>query len=239
MRTSNKILLSIGVVLFIFIIISLISVRVGLDRAVEAGGGVESYDKSFDGKMLTQSYDIEDFSNVKITGGWSVSLREGEYMVNITFPEQFQDKVKINSQGSVLSLDTTGLIDFRGSHFKAEIQMPRLEALTSQGGMTASLKGFEGDSLSIESGGGVHLKALDCTYNDLDLQLSGGIQGDLDGLTADNIHIKGNGAVDLKIRMNGGTLSGEVNGAANIYISGRVSQNTLKVQGVSNVEYQN
>lgn len=237
MRTSNKILLSVGIVLFIFIIISLISVRVALDKAVEAGGGVESYDKSFDGKMLTQAYDIEDFSRVQISGGWSVSLREGEYMVKITFPEQFQDKVKINSQGSVLSLDTAGLIDFRGSHFKAEIQMPHLEALTSQGGMTAHLEGFEGDSLSIESGGGVQLKALDCRYTDLDLRLSGGIQGDLDGLTADNIHIKGNGAVDLKIRMNGGTLSGEVNGAANIYIRGSIDKNTLKVQGVSNIDY--
>ena len=104
--------------------------------------------------------------------------------------------------------------------------------------MTATLEGFEGDSLSIESGGGVQLKALDCTYTDLDLHLSGGIQGDLDGLTAENIHIKGNGAVDLKIRMNGGILSGEVNGAANIYIRGNVAKNTLKVQGVSNIEYQ-
>ena len=49
----------------------------------------------------------------------------------------------------------------------------------------------------------------------------------------------GNGAVALCLNMNGGSLTGEVNGAANIKISRSVRKNSLRVNGVSNVEYIN
>lgn len=56
-------------------------------------------------------------------------------------------------------------------------------------------------------------------------------------LSAENIQINGNGEVDLDLNMNGGSLTGEVNGAANIKVRGNLAQNSLQVHGISNIEY--
>lgn len=240
MKTSSKILLTVLAVVLIITAGGLISVRILADRSFEESGGFQAVEERNVGKKITQQYDIEDFSRIKVVGGWSISIEAGEdYKVSITFPENLQDHVKVGRSGQALILETTGLVDFKGAHFKAEIQMPQLTGLSSEGGMSASLQDFTGDELRINSGGGVQLKAVNCTYTDLELDLSGGIQGNLQDLKAENINIDGNGAVDLDLHMNGGSLTGEVNGAANIKIRGSMRKNTLQVHGVSNVEYIN
>jgi len=237
-KTSNKILLAAVSTLVVLAVISIISMRVMVDRAAEAGGNVRSLDRTFDGKMVSQEYDLEDFSRLQVIGGWNLTLQSGTtYRVSITFPEELQKHVNIGKNGEVLTLETTGLIDFRGAHFKAMVQMPDLEELRSEGGLTAGLHGFTGDTLSIAGGGGVQIKAEACRYEKLSLKISGGIQGDFRDLSAEDIHINGNGAVDLDLKMNGGALTGEVNGAANIKVKGRLAQNSLQVHGVSNIEY--
>src|SRR6056297_3718154 len=212
--------------------------RVLVDRAAEAGGNLSAIDRNFDGKRISREYDMEDFSRLQVIGGWNLTIQSGDtYRVSITFPEELQNHVKIGKNGEVLTFETTGLIDFRGAHFKAVVQMPDLKELRSEGGLTAGIHGFTGDTLSIAGGGGVQIKAEACRYEKLSLQLSGGIQGDFWDLSAKDIHINGNGAVDLDLKMNGGALTGEVNGAANIKVKGSVAQNSLQVHGVSNIEY--
>jgi len=224
--------------LVVIAVISIISMRVLVDRAAEAGGNLSAIDRNFDGKKISQEYDLEDFSRLQVIGGWNLTIQSGDtYRVSITFPEELQNHVKIGKNGEVLTLETTGLIDFRGAHFKAVVQMPDLEELRSEGGLTAGLHGFTGETLSIAGGGGVQIKAEACRYEKLSLKLSGGIQGDFRDFSAENIHINGNGAVDLDLKMNGGALTGEVNGAANIKVKGRLAQNSLQVHGVSNIEY--
>lgn len=240
MKTSSKIMLSVLAALLILTVGGLVSLRILVDRAAEAGGGLRAIDEKEIGEQITQQYDLKNFSRVNLIGGWKVSLSSGEnYKVSITFPENLQDNVKIEQRGQSLNLETSGLVDFNGSHFEAEIQMPALNALSSEGGMTASLSGFSGDELVINCGGGVQLNADNCEYQSLELGLSGGIQGNLKDLQAENIHIDGNGAVDLDLQVNGGSLTGAVNGAANIKVRGRINKNTLQVNGVSNVEYLN
>ena len=238
MKTSNKILLVAVSALVVLAVISIISMRVMVDRAAEAGGNVRSLDRTFDGKMVSQEYDLENFSRLQVIGGWNLTLQSGNtYRVSITFPEELQKHVNIGKNGEVLSLETTGLIDFRGAHFKAVVQMPDLKELRSEGGLSAVIRGFTGKTLTIASGGGVQIKAEACRYEKLSLKISGGIQGDFRDLSAEDIHINGNGAVDLDLKMNGGALTGEVNGAANIKVKGRLAQNSLQVHGVSNIEY--
>lgn len=240
MKTSNKILFAAVSALVVLAVISIISMRVLVDRAAEAGGNFSAIDRAFDGKRISQEYDMEDFSRLQVIGGWNLTLQSGNtYRVSITFPEELQNHVKIDKNGEVLSLETTGLIDFRGAHFKAVVQMPELAELRSEGGLSAGIHGFTGETLTIAGGGGVQIKAEDCRYEKLSLQLSGGIQGDFRDLSAEDIHIKGNGAVDLDVTMNGGALTGDVNGAANIKVRGNVAQNSLRVHGVSNIEYLN
>ncbi len=240
MKTSSKILLSVLAALLIFTIGGLISLRILVDRAAESGGGLRAISEQEIGDKITQQYDLDGFSRVKVTGGWNVSISAGkEYKVSITFPENLQDRVRVEKSGQALIMETIGLVDFKGSHFKAEIQLPALRELSSEGGLTARLAGFAGDELVIKSGGGVQLNAADCAYNKLELELSGGIQGSLKELKAEDIHIEGNGAVDLDLHVDGGSLTGEVNGAAHIRIRGSLHKNTLKVNGVSNIEYLN
>jgi len=133
-KTSNKILLAAVSTLVVLAVISIISMRVMVDRAAEAGGNVRSLDRTFDGKMVSQEYDLEDFSRLQVIGGWNLTLQSGTtYRVSITFPEELQKHVNIGKNGEVLTLETTGLIDFRGAHFKAMVQMPDLEELRSEG----------------------------------------------------------------------------------------------------------
>ncbi|MCF7914495.1 MAG: DUF2807 domain-containing protein [Spirochaetaceae bacterium] len=238
MKTSNKILLAAVSALVVIAIISIISMRVLVDRAAEAGGNLSALDRNFDGKRISQEYDLEDFSRLQVIGGWNLTIQSGDtYRVSITFPEELQNHVKIGKNGEVLTLETTGLIDFRGAHFKAVVQMPDLEELRSEGGLSAKIQGFTGEALSIAGGGGVQITAENCRYKKLSLQLSGGIQGDFRDLSAETIHINGNGAVDLDLSLNGGALTGEINGAANIKVRGSVAKNSLRVHGVSNIEY--
>ncbi len=238
MKTSSKILLTVLAALIILTIGGLISLRILVDRAAQSEGGLRAFNEKTIGDSITQQYDLQDFSQLEVQGGWRVSLASGEeYKVSITFPENLQDNIRIEKNGNMLILETRGLVDFKGSHFKADIQLPDLSAIRSEGGLSASLSGFSGDELSIKSGGGVQIQADNCHYTQLELDLSGGIQGNLKDLRAENIHVEGSGAVDLDLMVDGGSLTGEVNGAANIKIRGNLSKNTLTVNGVSNIEY--
>ncbi len=240
MKTSSKILLTVLAALLIFTIGGLLSLRILVDRAAESEGGLRAFNEKSIGDSITQQYDMQDFSHIKVKGGWSVSLESGdEYEVSITFPENLQDNIRIEKSGKILILETRGLVDFKGSHFKAEIQLPELSALSSEGGLSASLSGFSGEELTIKSGGGVQIEADNCQYSQLELKLSGGIQGNFKDLRAENIHVDGSGAVDLDLMVDGGSLTGELNGAANIRIRGNLRKNTLTVNGVSNIEYLN
>ena len=240
MKTSSKILLTVLAALIILTIGGLISLRILVDNAAQSGGGLRAFDEKTIGDSITQQYDLQEFSQIKVKGGWSISIQSGEeYKVSITFPENLQDNLRIEKSGKMLILETRGLVDFKGSHFKADIQLPALSALSSEGGLSASLSGFSGDELKIKSSGGVQVKADNCHYRLLELDLSGGIQGNLKDLRAENIHVEGSGAVDLDLTVDGGSLTGELNGAANIKIRGNLSKNTLTVNGVSNIEYLN
>lgn len=71
MKTSNKILLAAVSVLVILTLISIISMRVLVDRAAEAGGNLSAINRTFDRKTISQEYGIEDFSRLQIIGGWA------------------------------------------------------------------------------------------------------------------------------------------------------------------------
>ncbi|HDQ14809.1 MAG TPA: hypothetical protein ENN41_08345 [Sediminispirochaeta sp.] len=238
MKTSNKIILALGLFIAVLIVVSLVQLRIVADRTTAELGGTRVLEGITEGESKSRSYPLRDFSRLRVNGGWVIDLEAGdEYRVELSYPEGVEEYLVVEKKDDVLLLGTSGIISLRGNHLRARIVLPRLEELASEGGLSFSMSGFRGEELSIRSGGGLHMKASDSSYDDLSLKLDGGTQGDLRDLEVENLDIRANGAVALELSIRGGRLSGEINGAAALNIYGQVGSNSLQVHGVSNIEY--
>ncbi len=238
MRTSNKILTVIAVLVLLAGSAMIIGVRIISNNYMEKNAISLDERKFSEDQWGTVEYDIKNFKRVRLLGGLRVELSRGdEYRVALHIPEPLREHLEVRKEGDELVLDASQIVSFNNRRFTAVISLPNLEELKSSGGLDIDMRGFEGDALAIESSGALDMIAVDCLFENLYLQASGGVNMDLKGMPVVNAEVRGSGATNLVLTIKGGRLDGKISGAANIEYYGTVSENTLSVSGVSNVEH--
>jgi len=238
MRTSNKILAAIAVVVILIGLGALIGARVVMSRMgtdLREGTAARRIAR---GDWIEKEYDFNDFNQLNFSGGWRVKVEAGdEYSILLRTPKSLEDNLEVRKKGEYLMIGTRGLLDMESQHFEARISMPYLKGLNASGGLDAELSGFRGEEMILEGSGGLNIKARDCAYTDLWVETSGGVNADLREMPVKNAHVDASGALHMILSMQGGELTGQINGAGSLEYYGSVSKNTLSVSGVSNIRH--
>ncbi len=238
MRTSNKILAGLAVLIVLIGLGFLIGARMVIGR-IDAGPDGETAARIFSrGDRIQKEYDFKGFDQLQFAGGWRVQIEAGdEYFVEIRTPKDLEENLDVKKRGDVLMIGTRGILDLDGQHFEARIVMPELSSLNASGGFDADISGFDGRKLVLEGSGGLNIKARDCEYGDLWVKTSGGVNANLRDMPVTNAHVEASGALHMTLTMEGGELTGSISGVGSLEYYGEVSRNTLNVSGVSNIRH--
>jgi hypothetical protein len=233
MKQSQKSLLAI-----IIAFVAIILVSAGYGRTMLSKANISIVN---DEERIFIASDLTGFNSIDASGVWQIEVIKGDtWSVATSSLEDYEGIV------SVYVSDDTLVLKQRSSGFwwasnssdlVAKIQMPNLELLDLSGAVEASLDGFGGDELTIDTSGAAELEAHNSRYNTLILDSSGAVEVNFKELTVINAQVDLSGASEVTLTMNGGELKGDISGAGSIDYYGTVSSESIDVSGAGDISH--
>lgn len=195
-----------------------------------AGGIVERGS----GNLVTEEYDLRDFSEIDVSGSWDVTITRGTHRVRVEVDDNILEYVKVERRGETLSLSTKS-VRVLNATFKATISMPDLERIETSGSTRVRFSGFESPRLTIKSSGSSRIVGVDCTIGQLDLRSSGSSEKDLRDCVITDAEVDLSGSTRVILTMAGGDLTGKMSGSGSITYYGEVNTLNVKSSGSSRI----
>ena len=230
MKRSQIALLSVGGVLAVAVIASVVSARIAPYR-----GASEPVDE----QAIAGGAGLRGFHGVEVAGKWHVRLNRGDdWRVDLSYPEVLEDRVKAHVIGDRLRLEIESDSSWSEAALpvSADIVMPALEDVDARGGTLIEVSGFQGRRLEIDIAGAARLTGRDGRYDELELSVAGAGDIDLRGIAVTDADVDLAGASKVTLTMDGGTLSGSMAGAGRIEYHGTVARESVRVAGAARVE---
>ncbi len=195
-----------------------------------AGGVVERGS----GNLITEEFDIRDFTEFDVSGSWDVKITRGAYRVLVEVDDNILEYVKVERRGETLFLSTKGVRALSAT-LKASITMPDLEKIETSGSSRIQFSGFESPRLTIESSGSSRIVGEDCTIGQLDLSSSGSGEKNLRDCVITDAEVDLSGSTRVILTMAGGDLKGEMSGSGSITYYGAVHTLNVKSSGSTKI----
>ena len=227
---TNRILATSGVVLILLTAGVAVAVRVFSVPARGDGDGLE-FDRQIEGD---RQIDIERFSAIELSGGWELHLAHAaEYSVVLIGDRDLVDTAEVSTAGETLSIYFRDVDEDRTARIM--ITAPALEVLILAGAVNATVVGLDAAELTVGLNGANNLVFEDSTIGDLTLQTAGAAHVDLEESLVENAVLALAGANQLRITMDGGSLTGRVEGVGNVRYSGETSSVNVDIDGIVRV----
>ena len=170
------------------------------------------------GNAVTKEYDDSGFTGLRVDNAFAATVTRGDaFSVAVTVDDNLVEYLRVEVKGDTLRIGLDPGRSYRGTTLKAEVTLPRLEALEVTGASTVDAQGFSsGDPLALEvSGAGA-------------TSLSGVRAGDV------TIDVSGAGHVTGGLEAQG--LDGEISGAGGVSLEGSAAGATLEVSGAGDLD---
>ena len=197
---TNRILATSGIVLVLLTAGIVVVIRVA--PAWEGSGGPD----------VDRHIEVERFAAIELGGGWDLQFTHAsDYSAVLIGDQELVDTAEVSTAGDE---DRT---------VRIMITAPAIEALTLAGAVNGTIVGLDAAELTVFSQGATNLVFEDSTIGDLTLQTAGAANIDLGDSLVENGVLDMSGASQLVINMNGGSLTGRVEGVGNVRYSGDVS----------------
>lgn len=230
MRTSNRILVGMGITILVLIVAVVVVVRITLGDIEE----VQAEARRARGPEITVDYDITDFSHLRLDGAFKLTARESDtYGVSVTFPEDVEDLLVVERRDDALVLRLTG--SATGARFRAEVRAPELRGIENHGAAEITLLDYEVDAIAVENAGTASVVARNCRIGTLELSSDGALNAEFDKAVVGNAVLDLDGAANVLLFMDGGRLTGSVRGFANVRYDGTLSEQSVQVDGMASV----
>lgn len=224
-RLSTLLLLGM-VVFFILAYIALIGVtRAGIKWSLSGGQNVTGSTRFSDdsGEVL---YPYKDFDSIEVDGLWDISVEYGtEYTVYVDMGEKKPAKTKVTRNGSLLVMKNPD----PERTLAAIVVLPRLEKVIVSGDAQIRLEGFEGEILNADLTDRTRLITDRCRFGTVVLRAAKNASADFSGTAATHGEVSLSGDSRSTLNLEGGTLSGRVNGTAELRLEGSVTSESLQV----------
>ncbi len=185
----------------------------------------------------TRALNGRPFTAVSADGGWDISIQHGtEYRVRIDAPAESEGDVVAEVTDGRLTLGlrhTTGVLAGR---LKAVVESTNLANVQVRGGARVTIDGFTVPSLSIDIAGAGNVIGSNNRVNTLTLHTAGASSMDFRSSSVTNAVVNLQGAGNVILSMNGGALSGQLDGVGRIDYYGTVSAQDVRINGVGTVK---
>ncbi len=224
MKTSNKILLTTCIVIVAAIIASILYTKNMLGDPRE----YRTY-KIESESGIVNTIDAIDFTGISAEGYWDISVVQGEeYHVEIATNSKVADnEIIIEKNGDILFLKT------RKNRFlsspKLKVQMPSLGKTDLKGVGSFHMSGFDINELSINTDGVISISGADGRIRNMSFRGDGLLKMDMNDIPVVSADIRYNGLYLIELFMDGGQLSGKIDGMGRFTYRGDVRENSLKV----------
>lgn len=231
-KRTNTILL-VGVIAALLVITG--TVFLARSLLADVFEGVESIELS--GERVERTYDVDGFSEVAVSGGWRLTVSEGPgHTLRVTGDSVLVDGASIEVEGRTLVLRAEGVAAPFNGGLRAELQLPRLEAVRATGGSDILLRGVTAEGLSITNSGASNVRAEGGRVRHLEVESEGAVNIQFSSAEVYSANIVLEGAGNVELAMTGGELTGRISGVGNVEYSGTVTQESIRIDGLGSVE---
>lgn len=235
MKTTTKIVFGITGALVIAVVALAITARVSLERVLTAGDGGEEVELT--GTRVEREYDIRDFTEIEVHGGWQISVRQAEeFAVGVGADEALIDRITVEQDGDTLVVGSERWSWTNDAQLRLEVAVPRLSRLAVEGGAEVRLSGLDTESLEIEVDGAGDIQGVDARIGELELQIDGAANVDFVESRVRNADVSISGAGEVALTMAGGELTGRISGVGSVTYGGEVSRESVDIDGLGSVE---
>lgn len=225
MKTSNKLLLG-GVILITITILACITIF-GVSNRAEASSFA-----TFASKTLTYKY--SDLKKIKLEGVYNIEYIQGsKSLVELTIPENSEKLFKISQSNNAFSVSYKPQ-----SKMKVEVKItaPNIEKIDLQGKSNLHFSKLNLENLNIKSQGIVKIQSDKGYIKNLNIDGEGMGNFELKNLIVKNCDFNFEGMGSTKLYLDGGTLSGHIEGMMNVKYYGKVSNSSLKIEGMGRIK---
>ncbi len=233
MKTTGKILLIALAAGIIIVAAVLITIKIKTAQTVEMG----TISKA-EREMVEKSFSIEGFNRIETKGAWKIIVIQGpDYKVTAELPRYIEDKIEISRRGDALycSIKPGASINLGSARLELTVTTPRLQEIRTEGGSQVILNDVNVSSLLLISRGASSFKGESSVMENLYIDTEGASEVDMSNATVTNAEVNMKGAGSALLTMNGGVLSGRVEGATSVEYSGKVSEQTIRSTGLSSI----
>ena len=244
MRNSQIAMLGALGVLLLMIVGLVASARIAVSNYLDGSRATaEQAPSSSAGRTNAAVVPLTGFTEIRSRGSWQIQVTEGDtWSVEVYEPEDEDSAIDVSVRDGALILESNdsrsrSLFNWFGhdSSTEVDIVMPSLSAIDVQGSADIDFSGFAGERLSLVSSGAINVDADDSEFDEVALTLSGMSNVDFKGLSSGDANVNLSGFTNVHLRMEGGTLSGQMSGFGNLTYAGSVAIEDVRVSGFSRV----
>lgn len=238
MKTSQRILLGMGIALVIAIV-GVVAISRSIVTSEDFLSGPSRGERTMASSEIESiDYDIEGFVEVSTSGGWELELSSGrDYTVRLEVSKNLIPFLEVEKVRDRLELGLESDRDIRGSYtMRAMVTLPDLRRVSASGGLDLVIDGFAHGDLYISSSGALKARAENSSFAKLELRASGAADVDFSDSPADSAEIVMSGAGVARILMAGGDLKGTLSGAGRLTYLGEVRDVDVRTSGASSVK---
>ena len=226
MRTSNKILLLIIILILFATAITGMSIGIFFfndnPHLIKFGKGSS--------RITQKEYSLTDFDSINITGFWNVKIKHANlFNITVTAPEYATEYIKLDISEHTLLLKQLFFTGIPPVSPEVTISIPGLTAIKTNGSPRISFSDFNSENMVIETSGYSEIKGSHSHIHNLKIIGSGITSNDLDSCTIVNVDLALSGSGTTTLNMAGGLLSGCARGSIEIIYRGRVSEQTIDI----------
>jgi hypothetical protein len=226
MKTSDKIVLATIGAISLGIVGALLMLRVSLQNS---GMGVP------EGEMVRKKVALSGFDRMECSGQWNIMVTRGDsFDIEISAPESIIDSITLRVDGATVRFPDPA-VPFARVDIAAEIVMPSCTEIRNQGMTRVHLDGFYQDTLTINASGASALTAAGCSTGYLRVHAGGTATVDFSQSAARGSHVLLSGASRAGLMLDGGELSGVVDGASTLSYRGDVSAVSVDCRGAGSL----
>lgn len=178
---------------------------------------------------------LTGFDSIWLDGSWSVTLQPGEFEVITSIPDRVADDVTVEVTGDTLRLRVRPGARGVNAGLAATITLPDLESVEVDGSAEVRLERFDLDELEIEVDGAASITGVDNTVTELIVDVDGAASVDLAESRIVHAEVDLDGAARVGLFMDGGELTGEIDGLGSVTYSGAVADVDVDVDGLGRV----
>lgn len=177
-------------------------------------------------------FDYQGITALEVTGPWQIEVEPGTGALEIDVPRGVDPTELVARVGDRLILSAP-----RGfTRAEAVVYVQDLQELVLSGAVQVELGALELDELALQLDGVVAVEADGLSARRLQLDAAGGSRVDFEDAQVVDAELNVEGATTIELTMDGGTLSGQLNGAGSLEVGGQVGQREIATSGAFRIE---